>query len=95
MKHADLKPNDLVIFKYFCDILGREDFQDGHVVYVDDKNKRVCVNYLEGHKSRSDDLPYERVVARFNPNGEHRVFGVLSGNSDLLVIECEAQLPAI
>lgn len=86
MKHEELKQGDIVIFKIrlFPDLQEEEDFHDGNVIAVYPEMKKVCICYLEGYKSRSDEFPYEKVVAKYDENGERMKFGCLSGPSVLL-----------
>jgi hypothetical protein len=84
MKYEDLKQNDIVIFKRYCDILEREDFQDGSVITVYTDIKKVAISWLEGYKSRVDEVEYDKVIAKYDPNGENMKFGIFSGNSVLL-----------
>lgn len=86
MLHTELVKNDIVIFKIHCNTSEQDEYESGNVVYVDDKRKTVCICYLHGYQSRSDNVPYEKVCARYNPKGAHMVFGVFSGNSDLLEV---------
>lgn len=84
MKHEDLKSNDIVIFKRYCDILEEEDFQDGNVIAVYPEHGEVDICWLEGFKSRTDSVKYEKVIAKYDTNGEHMRFGAYSGKSILL-----------
>lgn len=84
MKHEELKQNDIVIFKRYCDILEREDFQDGSVIAVYSDINKIAISWLEGYKSRVDEVEYEKVIAKYDVNGKHMKFGVYSGNSILL-----------
>lgn len=84
MKHENLKSEDIVIFKRYCDILEKETFQDGSVLSVNLKRKTVSILWLEGYKTRQDDVVFDKVVAKYDKNGEHMKFGVYSGKSVLL-----------
>lgn len=84
MKHSELKSGDIVVFKMYCDILKREDFWDGYVVFVNEETKKVCISYLEGYKDRHDYIDYDKVVAKYDDDGEYMQFGNISGNSVLL-----------
>lgn len=84
MKAKDLKDGDIVIFKQYSSILDKEDYQDGSVISVDVENKEVSVVWLEGLVSRTDDIPFEKLVAKFDESGEMMTFGVLSGTSVLI-----------
>lgn len=84
MKHEDLKQNDIVIFKRYCDILEREDYQDGNVVAINPERKEVDICWLEGYSSRVDSIKYDKVIAKYNKEGEYMTFGAYKGNSILL-----------
>ncbi|NFH01317.1 hypothetical protein FC831_13700 [Clostridium botulinum] len=84
MKHEDLKSGDIVIFKRYSDTLEEETFQDGNVIGVYPEIKEVDIVWLEGYKSKSDSVKYEKVIAKYDKNGKHMKFGIYSGNSVLL-----------
>lgn len=84
MKCEELKSNDIVIFKRYCDILEREDFQDGNIIAVYPEREEVDICWLEGYKSRTDSVKYEKVIAKFDINGKPMKFGIYSGKSILL-----------
>lgn len=84
MKHEDLISSDIVIFKRYCDILEKEDFQDGYVIAVYPEHSEVDICWLEGYKSRTDSVKYEKVIAKADTNGELMTFGAYSGKSILL-----------
>lgn len=87
MLHNELKQGEQVVFIQYCNILERDDYEMGNVIYVDEKRKVVAVSYLEGYKSRSDEFPFDKVVARYKRDGDHMYFGVIHGPSDLLEIQ--------
>ena len=84
MKHEDLKQDDIVIFKKYSNITNKEEFQDDNIIWIDKENKTISICYLEGYKSMNDVIPYNKVVAKYEPNGEYMRFGCYSGNSVLL-----------
>lgn len=84
MKHEDLKREDIVIFKRYDDILEREDYQDGNVIAVHPERNEVAICWLEGYSSRSDSIKYDKVVAKYDKDGEYMAFGSYRGNSILL-----------
>ena len=84
MKHEELNSNDIVIFKRYCDILEKEDFQDGNVIAVYPERREIGICWLEGYKSRTDSIEYEKVIAKYDTNGKPMKFGVYSGTSILL-----------
>lgn len=89
MKCSDLQPNDEVVFNvkvYAGD--EKEDTYDGTVLFVNKKMRTVTVCYLEGYKSRTDDIPFEKMLAKADENGEEMLFGGwIRGNSVLLEAE--------
>lgn len=84
MKHEELKENDLVIFKRYCDILKKNDYQDGNVIRVRPDSKMVDICWLEGYQSRIDTIDYKNVIAKHDRNGQVMRFGAYVGNSVLL-----------
>lgn len=83
-----LKQGENVVFKVnpYGD---REDTFDGHVIYVDDEHKIVCVSYMYGYKSLSDDIPYSKMLAVYDEEGEYQRFDNVHGTGFLLVDEEE------
>lgn len=85
MKCSELKPKDIVVFNVTVYAGGKEEVYDGNVIYVDKERKTVCVCYLEGYKSRSDIIPFEKMIAKYDENGEEMLFGGwIRGKSVLL-----------
>ena len=72
MKYIDLKENDLVLFKTYSDILNRDCAEVGNVIYVRNDNKTVAISWLEGYKSRNDDIEFDKVIAKIDKdNGKY------------------------
>ena len=72
MKHIDLKENDLVLFKTYSDILNRDYVEVGNVIYVREDNKTVAISWLDGYQSRSEDIKFNKVIAKIDKdNGEY------------------------
>lgn len=85
MKCSDLKQGDIVVFNVTVYAGEKEEVYDGNVIYVDNSRKSVCVCYLEGYKSRSDIIPFEKMIAKADENGEEMDFGGwIKGKSILL-----------
>lgn len=85
MKCSELKQGDVVVFKATVCAGGKEEVYDGNVIYVDNDRNPVCVCYLEGYKSRSDIIPFEKMIAKADENGEEMIFGGwIRGKSILL-----------
>lgn len=87
MKCSDLKISTPVVFKTYSDILERKIPMDGNVIAVIPETRNVVVCWLEGYKSRTDNIPYEDMIAAHDPNGEMMRFENISGKSVLLVAE--------
>lgn len=87
MKCSELKVNAQVVFKIYCDIYKRKIYEIGSVVYVLPNRREVCVCYLDGYKSRSENIPYEDMVACYDENGEMMSFNNIKGKSVLLAAE--------
>lgn len=52
---------------------------DGDVLYVDHERRIVCVCYLYGYKSLSDEVSYDDLLAIIDPKGEHMEIDRYSG----------------
>lgn len=85
LKCSELEHGREIVFKVDPYHKGNKELFTGHVIYVN--NKTVCVSYLEGYKSRTDDIPFEDCVAAYDKDGEMMSFGdpcCIRGNSVLL-----------
>ena len=92
MKCSELKQNDTVVFYVTTCTGGKEEVYDGNVIYVDKERENVCVCYLEGYKSRSDVIPFSKMIAKYDENGEEMLFGgCIRGKSVLLEEEYEGE----
>lgn len=80
-----LKQGEAVVFKLYSDIYKEKKPMDGTVIYVNTDRRIVWVSYLEGYKDRSDAIPFEDMLAVYNPEGEMMKFDNISGKSDLLI----------
>lgn len=85
-KCSSLKGNEAVVFKRPCfEIDDKRKIEEwGNVCYVDTKRRIVSIIYLEGWQSRYYDCPFEDMLAVYNPDGEYKKFGCISGRSDTL-----------
>ena len=86
-KCSSLKLNEIVVFKIHNDIYEEKRPMDGTVIDVDQERKIVWVSWLEGYKNRLDLIPFEDMLAVYNPEGEMMKFDNISGRSDILVAE--------
>jgi hypothetical protein len=87
MKCSELKVNAQVVFKIYSDIFKRKIYEIGSAIYVLPNRREVCVCYLDGYKSRSENIPYEDMVACYDENGEMMFFDNIKGKSVLLAAE--------
>lgn len=86
-KCTSLQSNEQVVFKIYSDIYGKKIPMDGSVISVYKNAKKVGVSWLEGYKDRYDFIPFEDMLAVYNPNGDMMKFDNISGKSDLLIPE--------
>lgn len=87
-KCSSLKENEIVVFEVKSTIIeGKNAVYDGNVIYVDNEQRIVAVCYLEGFRSRTADIPFEKMKAVYNPKGEEMWFDNIHGPSDLLTAE--------
>jgi len=84
LKYSELKQGDIVLFKRYNDIYEDEVYEDGSVIYVREDAKLVSISWLEGYKSRVDEVPFSKVIVKSDPQGEYMVFDNYSGKSVLL-----------
>lgn len=84
-KCSSLLMNEQVIFKVYSDIYKEKIPEIGSVINVNNKRKTVAVCYLDGYKSRTEDISYEDMLAVYNPNGVIMQFNNISGPSDKLI----------
>lgn len=72
MKYTELKENDLIVLKTYSDILKREHAEVGNVIYVRQDNKTVAILWLDGYHTRTDDIEFDKVIAKIDKNeGEY------------------------
>ena len=84
MKPTELKRYEQVVFLVYSDIFDKEIYEIGNVIYIDKERERIRINWLEGYKSRSEDFGYNKVIAKYDKNGEYMEFGNIKGNSILI-----------
>ena len=78
-KCSELENNIPVVFKIYSDIYKEKIYETGNVIYVLPNIKEVCVCYLKGFKSLTENIPYEDMVACYDENGETMSFDKLKG----------------
>lgn len=86
-KCTSLQSGEQVVFMIHSDILGKKIPMDGSVIFVHENTKKVCVSWLSGYKDMHDSIPFEDMLAVYNPAGEMMKFDNISGKSDLLIPE--------
>ena len=86
-KCSSLKSNEQVVFKIHSDIFGKKIPMDGSVISVYENTKKVDVSWLQGYKDMHDLIPFEDMLAVYNPEGKVMKFDNISGKSDLLIPE--------
>lgn len=86
-KCTSLQYNEQVVFKTHSNIYGKKIPMNGTVVSVHENLNKVYVSWMEGYKERHILVPFEDMLAVYNPNGEMMKFENISGKSDLLIPE--------
>jgi hypothetical protein len=86
-KCTSLKSGEEVVFNIYSDIYKRKIPESGSVSFVNKNRKEVMVSWLEGYKNRNDIIPFEDMLAVYNPDGMYMTFDNISGNSYLLIPE--------
>ena len=76
-----------VTFMVYSDILKRKVPETGTVLWVNQDEKTVAVAWLDGYKSRTEDIPYEDMLAMYDKNGTEMSFEHIHGPSIKLVAE--------
>lgn len=87
MKCSELTKDSQVVFKVDPYYQGNKQTFYGTVLWVNKDKRTVCVSYLEGYKYRSDDIPFEDMIAVYDESGEVMNFGGIKGPSILLIAE--------
>lgn len=81
MKISELKTGDEILFlmkDYYNK--GQEIYEFGNIAHIEMDNKLVSVTYLEGYKSRSETIPFNKVIAKGDvENGISMKFEGVSG----------------
>lgn len=87
LKCSELEKNRPVVFNVVDDITKKKEPMDGSVIYVLPERRTVCVGFLEGYKYRTEDIPYEDMLAAYDKDGEMMKFDNIKGPSVLLIAE--------
>ena len=87
MKCSELQKDRPVICKVWDVAHVKKYTTDGNVIYVAPEKHTVCVGYMDGYNYRTDDIPYEDMLAAYDKDGEMMKFDNIKGPSVLLVAE--------
>lgn len=86
-KCSSLKNNEQVVFKIHSDLYNKKIPMDGSVKSVYQEKRMVWVSWMEGYKERYNFIPFDDMLAVYNPKGEFMKFENISGRSDILIPE--------
>lgn len=74
-----------VVFMVYSAIHKRKVPETGTVLRVDEDEKTIAVVWLDGYKSRTEDIPYEDMLAVYDKTGTEMSFGCFRGSSAKLI----------
>jgi hypothetical protein len=74
-----------VVFMAYSAIHKRKVPEVGTVLWVDEDEKTIAVVWLDGYKSRTEDIPYEDMLAVYDKTGTEMSFGCFRGPSAKLI----------
>lgn len=74
-----------VVFMVYSAIHKRKVPETGTVLWVDEDEKTIAVVWLDGYKSRTEDIPYEDMLAVYDKTGTEMSFGCFRGSSAKLI----------
>lgn len=74
-----------VVFMAYSAIHKRKVPEVGTVLWVDEDGKTIAVVWLDGYKSRTEDIPYEDMLAVYDKTGTEMSFGCFRGLSAKLI----------
>ena len=86
-KCSSLMKDEIVLFNADVYHDNHVTMYDGNVVSVDEENSIVTIVYLEGYKSRVDNIPFRDMVAVYASDGPYKKYGPFSGPSIDLIPE--------
>ena len=87
MKCSNLEKNRPVVCKVWDAAHVKQITTDASVIYVLPEKRTVCVGYMDGYHYRTDDIPFEDMIAAHDPNGPEMRFDNIRGPSVLLTAE--------
>lgn len=70
-----------VVFMAYSAIHKRKVPEVGTVLWVDEDEKTIAVVWLDGYKSRTEDVPYEDMLVVYDKTGTEMSFGCFRGPS--------------
>lgn len=74
-----------VVFMAYSAIHKRKVPEVGTVLWVDEDEKTIAVVWLDGYKSRTEDISYEDMLAVYDKTGTEMSFGCFRGPSAKLI----------
>lgn len=86
-KVTSLQPGEHVVFRVYNDIYKEKRPIDGTVDFINTDKRLVSVSYLYGYNNMDAFIPYEDMLAVYNPDGKYMDFGGVKGLSDELISE--------
>lgn len=66
-------------------------YEDGNIIYTDTEKQTCLIIWLDGYKSRTDDVPFSDIVAVVDTNSEQTTIGPFTGHFRLLVNKIEKE----
>lgn len=86
-KVTSLQPGEHVVFRVYNDIYKEKRPIDGTVDFINTDKRLVSVSYLYGYNNMDAFIPYEDMLAVYNPDGKYMRFNGVEGLSDELISE--------
>ncbi len=80
-----LQADEEVVFMVHSAIHKRKVPEAGTVLRVDEDEKTIAVVWLDGYKSRTEDISYEDMLAVYDKTGTEMSFGCFRGPSAKLI----------
>lgn len=85
---ADLKEGHSILWPY------RGEVEMGDVILADAERRVVTVAWLDGYRSRTDDVPFDDVIGAYSAEGRQVQLGHISGKT-LFTATGQAKFAAI
>lgn len=87
IKCSELPKDSKVLFRVDPYYQGNKSIYQGFAIIIYDHMPKICVSYLEGYKSRVDDIPYEDMIAVYDKDGPKQDIEGWKGNGYYLIPE--------